>query len=344
MDKESLPPELRDLADDEAMQEDYRTLWTLLQQSQADDASEFDVDTAWSDLAGSLDLDASPEATARSESRGREARSPSRSRSVRREGHDRSWKRAATAAAALVVLAVGALAWWSQPVTVATSPGEQTAVTLPDGSTVELNGGSLVTYARGFSSLPGLDRDVRQVQVEGEAYFEVTSSERPFRVQTPNATVSVLGTAFTVRSRARASGVETDVVLTKGRVRLDGASEASGVVLDRPGSRSRVRGDEGDPSEPTVIDLKYATAWRTGGFAARNARLPAILTDLEQQFGTTLRLGEDVAPGEPLTLHYGRSVALEDVLHDLCIIRDLSYSKTSDGYVIRRSSTFGMKG
>lgn len=360
MDKESLPPDLRALADDEAKKQDYRMLWSLLQRSPSEepataDADAFDVDDAWTDLSRALDLDASSPSRNDRAPRAAHRRTRSEDAASRQSGVRRGvW--ASAAAAAVTVVALGMLAlWWMQPVSVATAPGEQAAVTLPDGSTVELNGASRLQYDRGFDRLPLVQADARTVTLRGEGFFQVRSGNRPFRVQTENAMVEVLGTAFNVRAGASAERPSTEVTLEEGRVRVsrhspasssaspsaDGAGErdggkTDGVLLDAPGLLSRVEGAE-RPTAPAKLDLKYMAAWRTGGFAAQNAPLTDILRDLERQFGADLRLAEGVNPDDTLTLHYARSVQLDDVLRDICVIQGLSYRKTQGGYLIEPS-------
>ncbi|NBC87460.1 MAG: iron dicitrate transport regulator FecR [Bacteroidetes bacterium] len=345
MDKKSLPPDLRDLADDEAKKEDYRTLWSLLHHPASEEgSSSFDVDDAWNELSDTLDLDATSPHGDRSP-RPSKARSARASTGIRRG----VWASAVTSVLAVVVVAA-LFIWWSRPVTVSTKAGVQEQVTLPDGSVVALNGASTLTYDRGFDRLPFLDADTRSVELRGEAYFEVEHGTAPFRVESENAVVQVLGTAFTVRALRSGDTPSTDVVLETGRVRLhlrpgqkttdsaasDSPDPARSVVLDTPGMRSRVVGTS-SPESPREIDLKYMAAWRTGGFAAQNESLNRILGDLERQFGTNLRLSDDVDRSGTLTLHYARSVALEDVLRDICVIQGLSYRKTQEGYLLEPS-------
>jgi len=367
MDKESLPPDLRALADDEAKKEDYRTLWSLLHDPASEDrTSAFDVDDAWSELSDTLALNASA-------SRRDRAPRPAPNRTTRQTTGVRRGVWAGVATSVLAVLVAGVLlAWWARPVTVTTSPGQQATTTLPDGSTVALNGASTLTYHRGFDRWPFVDARTRSVELRGEAYFQVEPRDRPFRVESENAVVQVLGTAFTVRALRTGDTPSTDVVLETGRVRLetrpgetrlgetqsretglqetgpeesgarpepaaDAMPDASAsVVLDAPGMRSRIVG-AGRPVRPGTIDLKYMAAWRTGGFAAQKASLSRILHDLERQFGANLRLADDVERSGTLTLHYARAVDLEDVLRDICVIRGLSYRKTQEGYLLEPS-------
>ena len=341
MNEDDLPPDLGALAESEDARQDYAALWRLLHRAdEATDAS-FSVDAAWEDLSDDLDFPASsPDATAAPE-RPRVRTAADRPARPSAQKHTApSWTRRLALAAILVLgVAVMATAWWSRPVSVQTAAGEQTTVTLPDGSTVQLNGATTIAYARGFSSLPWIGAPQRRVTLRGEAFFSVTPRPRTFRIETPNAVVDVLGTTFSVRSRTHGQTPTTEVVLTSGRVRLSASrADAAGttgrpsVVLADAGQQSRVEGRDASPSPPRAYDLKYATAWRNGGFAVRSAPLPSVLRELELQFGTTIRLSVPVAQTDTMTLHYARDVRLEDVLRDIAVVQGLSYRKMNRGY------------
>ncbi len=95
-------------------------------------------------------------------------------------------------------------------------------------------------------------------------------------------------------------------------------------------------GRNAPPSAPTLTDLKYVQAWRTGGFGLAEASLPAILRELEHRFGVSLRLKVPAAETDTMTLHYARDARLEDVLRDVCIVQGLTYRETSQGYELVR--------
>ena len=79
-----------------------------------------------------------------------------------------------------------------------TNPGMITSTILPDGTHVILNSNSTIVYPSHF------DEKSRNVQLNGEAYFEVTKNSRqPFMVRTPQkAVVKVYGTQFNVEAYA----------------------------------------------------------------------------------------------------------------------------------------------
>lgn len=343
MDTDPLPFDPEGDSADEEDRQDFARIWPLLQPTDAERGQSYDVDEEWEALADRLDLDAegasdSADAVSR-RTEDRAARSGSAAPGNRLQG----WVRGMAAAVLLVGL-LGAGLWWGGSASVQTAPGERTVVTLPDGSTAELNGATTLTYPRGFNTLPWIGASARTVHLEGEAFFSVTDQDRPFHVETANARVEVLGTKFDVRARAADGRPDTRVVVTEGRVRLSTASPQSrdaeaSVVLDDGGQSSRIVGGDGVPTAPHRLDRKYVGAWRQGGFAMVEAPVSTILRELEYRFGTTVQLKVPAAETDTMTLHYARDAQLEEVLHDICLIQNLSYRETSQGYALVRADS-----
>lgn len=95
---------------------------------------------------------------------------------------------------------------------VKTSTGLISELTLPDGTHVWLNSESTLEYPMNFSK-------VREVKLQGEAFFDVTKDQnRPFVVNTGKINVEVLGTSFDVVSYSEDS--QTEVALKSGKVKL----------------------------------------------------------------------------------------------------------------------------
>lgn len=332
-----LPFDLDDDADDEDRRAFVR-LWTFLQRTETEREQSYDVDAEWEALSDRLDLDAEPEAGS---SERRAADRPAQPKQPTQKERLQGWTRG-VALTVLLLGFIGAGLWWGGTASVQTAAGERTTVTLPDGSTAELNGATTLTYPRGFTSLPLIGAAAREVHLDGEAFFSVTERDRAFRVETANARAEVLGTAFNVRARRDQDTPHTQVVVQEGRVRLGTAGtsgSSASVVLDEGGQTSRVVGSGGTPTAPRRVDRKYVEAWRKGGFAMAGAALPTILQELEHQFGTPVELNAPTAATDTMTLHYARDAQLEDVLHDICLIQDLSYRETSQGYELVQSDS-----
>ncbi len=93
-------------------------------------------------------------------------------------------------------------------------PGNRTSVVLPDSTKVWITNGTTLCYPDKF------DSEVREVVLEGEAYFEVThDEEQPFYVILGEHRVRVFGTKFAVVAYPDDSVIRTDLI--SGAVTLD---------------------------------------------------------------------------------------------------------------------------
>ena len=216
-------------------------------------------------------------------------------------------------------------------------PGTTVTRTLPDGSTVELHGDTHVTYPHTFSGVSFLEAERRIVQLEGEAYFEVESGERPFIVQTPSMRVEVTGTAFSVRSRPGEAD-DAHVALAEGRLRVTDRMETGTEIL-RPGQAATLA-PNGAPTVVRDTSIERIMAWRHGGFAATARPLPALVQALERRFGRPIRLASSIdaeTRSAPLTLYYSQDTERETVLHDVSMARGLTYRSTAQGYILAQA-------
>jgi transmembrane sensor len=125
------------------------------------------------------------------------------------------------AAMLFLVSSIGLALWlYNKDRTVTTSYGEVRTVTLPDQSTVVLNGNSTIKYAAHWEKGP------REVWINGEGFFKVRhinrdtlhikTSER-FIVHCSDVNIEVLGTTFNVKNRHN----KTNVGLVNGKIRVD---------------------------------------------------------------------------------------------------------------------------
>jgi len=332
-----LPPDLEARLREEPdnVRDDLHSVWSLLGVAEEAASEGGAPEAAWTALVRRHpELDETPGDGSPGASEDRSASRRSQ-RSAHRP-HRRQWRLAA-GLALTVLLLLGGLWLWQQPVTVTAPPGQQHTATLPDGSTVDLNSGTTIAYPRGFQAWPFVDAERRTVRLDGEAFFEVADGSRAFRVHTATAQVTVAGTQFNVRARSGPpSASETEVTLVEGRVRVAAPEQSEqDVVLSKPGQLSRVSSSMEVPSSPQSTSVQHVLAWRDDGFAARAQPLIDVLRDLERRYDATLRVDESVEESrEPISLYYPGSTDLETILHDLCTARDLKYRPTSRGFEI----------
>jgi transmembrane sensor len=203
----------------------------------------------------------------------------------------RRWALAASAAAALVLV----LGWLYfdrlQPgTTFTTAIGEHATISLPDGSTLELNSNSLarVDYSP----------RTRMIRLErGEGFFEVAHDPlRPFWVVGGGSWVRATGTAFNVYVRT----TDVRVTVSEGTVKVgplvtlidpvpsDAAMATAPVGVLTAGQQADLRGTATATRQLSPAELARSVAWREGTVYFENQPLSEVVDELDRY--TTLRL------------------------------------------------------
>ena len=160
--------------------------------------------------------------------------------------------------------------------TIATSRGMDFGLTLPDGTEVWLNAESRITFANDFAS------GAREVEVEGEAYFDVTKDEdRPFVVKTKYFTTKVLGTSFDVKAYREETA---HVVLVSGKVEVTAADSDTKTMA--PGEMVTL-GEGGEMQKSTVDTYSYIQ-WKDGFFYFDRTPLGDIMRELGRWYNINI--------------------------------------------------------
>jgi ferric-dicitrate binding protein FerR (iron transport regulator) len=237
------------------------------------------------------------------------------------------------AAAFCLVVAIATATFFrlSQPIEKSAPHGSIATISLPDGSTVELNSGSTVRYPRRF----GLSREV---VLNGEAFFNVIRDERPFEVNTYDASVRVLGTRFNVRSWRHALEVGTTVALESGSVVLVPVQKPAAAVTLSPGQSWRVGSSGPDMLSEELVSVADATAWRDGDLVYRDTPIAVVIADVERRYGVRVLVNPPGAANERFSLALRQPKSAADVLSDIAAAVGMSYRERSDGFELFREN------
>lgn len=228
-------------------------------------------------------------------------------------------------AAAVVIIAFGASILFL-PQTVNAPHGDMVSVTLPDGSTVELNSGSELQYNRLFAYWN------RDVSLDGEAYFSVQDGEMPFTVDANGSEVTVTGTKFNVRSWSDDPGAETEVTVSEGAVEFYPEGQSQKAVKIFPGQLSRWALDMEKPTNPEPVSIDRMLAWREHNLMFNNKSLLVIFRELERRFDVEIDMQATGAAHETLTTYYAKPKNVKSILEDICRVKGLRFSETANGY------------
>lgn len=156
-------------------------------------------------------------------------------------------------------------------------------ITLPDGSKVSLNSGSIIEIAQGFNE------SNREVYLEGEAFFEVErDTARPFVVKTEsNLEVKVLGTSFNVKSYKSDKTIETTLV--SGKVELIQSNKKRPVIALSPNQKATFNKAE-DKINIEQVSTANITSWKDGVLIFDNEPVENVLNSLERWYKVRIRI------------------------------------------------------
>lgn len=160
-----------------------------------------------------------------------------------------------------------------------TPKGGQYQINLPDGTKVWLNAGSSLKYPTAFANTG------REVQLTGEAYFEVAKKTAqgqriPFNVKTESQLVEVLGTHFNINNYDNEDNTKTTLV--EGSVRVTPAGGAGNLAkVLKPGEQSVLKGIS---VKVNAVDTEEALAWKEGLFMFDDEDLESIMRKVSRWY------------------------------------------------------------
>ncbi|UNK40956.1 FecR family protein (plasmid) [Shinella sp. H4-D48] len=153
------------------------------------------------------------------------------------------------------------------------SVDDMPALTLEDGSVVQLNASSAIAV-----DFDGKRRTVRLLR--GQAFFQVAPAPgRPFTVEAGDTRVTALGTAFDVRYGAH----DTGVTVTEHTVLVEPGGAGSASMRVSEGEQATYDRASGTMNMRPVDDLT-ALAWQRGQLAVENAPLSYVIEEISRHF------------------------------------------------------------
>jgi ferric-dicitrate binding protein FerR (iron transport regulator) len=242
----------------------------------------------------------------------------------------RSWRAWTVGATFMALLVAASVYYVASPTRVTAPAGETRLVSLADGSEVTLNSGTTLRYPRWWNLEFLRSQLGRSVQLDGEAFFTVAETGTPFRVETKNAEVRVLGTQFDVRARQADGRLETRVVVAEGHVAL----KAAGKTTRLDSAQTATVQAAGPPSSVQTARLDRVLAWRRGGLSFTGASVRTVSAELSRRFDVPINVRPEVK-GRPVTLHVDNPKRPTALLRDVCRAAGCRVDSTADGLVVR---------
>ena len=203
--------------------------------------------------------------------------------------------------------------------TISTPAGQRAQATLPDGSKVWLNASTRLVYKNSLWSFH------REVDLNGEAYFEVAKNKRsPFIVSSKQIKTRVLGTKFNVRARAEEHRVVT--TLLQGSVRMESPRMPEGQVL-WPGQSLDI---DTRTYQTELLEYQHpddVLTWMSGHLRFNNHSLAYITSLMEKLYDVKFVFEDPSLPSEQFTGDFSTDSTPDAILEVLSLTHHFNFHR-----------------
>ena len=188
--------------------------------------------------------------------------------------------------------------------------GKMYKLSLMDGTKVLLNSGSSLRFPSRFVSS-------RNVELKGQAFFEVAKDGRTFNVITSKGKITVLGTSFSVYDYANR---QYCVTLTTGRIRFRNdktdatITAGQSIICDKSGNTTI-----------TTVKSQEATAWMDGLIEFDNTTLGDIMDDISRMYDVRVHFASKRMRDMRFTGECSRFHSVDEILSVLSMTDDFAF-------------------
>lgn len=197
--------------------------------------------------------------------------------------------------------------------------------TLPDGSIAYLNANSTISFPGEFSP------NEREVELKGEAFFEVKKNGKTFVVKTGKANVKVVGTSFNVK--AYPDQQEISVIVKTGKVEFFETGKKDNAVLLAAGEKAVLQKETNEIKksiEPLMNDL----FWKSKTLTYQKTRLGDIVSQLNEFYGANITLSNQKLADCQLTTSF-HDEQLEHILEVIALTFNLEIVHNDDKIILK---------
>ncbi|MEX0720799.1 MAG: FecR domain-containing protein [Balneolaceae bacterium] len=175
---------------------------------------------------------------------------------------------------------------------ISTERGQRAGIQLRDGSKVNLSVDSKIRHS--------FNENLREVYIEGEAYFDVfRDPSRPFIIQSNHARVEVLGTDFSVKAYPDENYVQVAVVSGSVSVESMVSAERSNAVIE--GGEIAILNIETGELTTEKTDTQKYTSWLQGKLVFEDVPITEVGRELERWFDINFVIENEELKSKRLT-------------------------------------------
>ncbi|WP_162426102.1 FecR family protein [Pontibacter pudoricolor] len=203
--------------------------------------------------------------------------------------------------------------------------GGEYQVELPDGTRVWLNSASSLKYPIRFVG------SQRVVELQGEAYFEVTKDTKQFVVITGDVQVKVLGTKFNLSAYEDDATVATTLV--EGKVSMSGTGASKDAILIP--NKQAVYHRQSKALNIRSVNVEEFIAWKDGRFHFQKQELGSILTRLSRWYGINVVYADQSLKTKVFTGMAEKDKPVEHILQLISKTADINYTIENNKVILK---------
>jgi transmembrane sensor len=236
------------------------------------------------------------------------------------------------AAIIVIGLLINALVNYFNPKPILISKETQLAsidIKLSDDSDIKLNKNSKISYPHKFIGKQ------RHVQLEGEAFFEVTpDKEKPFIIETPFSFIKVVGTSFNVQAYDTSDVIEVTVIT--GIVELSGKNKEDEKIIIKKGEKGIIEKSTGKPVKLEIIEQNQLF-WATRTLIFKDTELYIASAAIADAYDVEIEILSTKIKNCKLDAVFS-DATIDEIMEVLRITFDLKIEKTNNHYKLDGSN------
>jgi ferric-dicitrate binding protein FerR (iron transport regulator) len=222
------------------------------------------------------------------------------------------WRKA-LAIAASVILILSVLYYFNRPSdiewNVTLAENSNTKIQLTDSSVITLRKGSRLSVPENYG------KQIREVRLEGEAYFEIKhDTEKPFSITTSKSIIKDIGTSFLVQS----TGSLEQVTVLEGVVSFAGKKKNKTPLVLKAGESAVLKNENIQKEKADTINL---LSWRSNILVFHNTPLSQVVKDLKNYYLINVAL-PDSMDSVQITAEF-KNESLAQVIKELRLLTSL---------------------
>lgn len=210
--------------------------------------------------------------------------------------------------------------------TICVPKGKKITLELSDGTEITINSDTEVKYPTKFEH-----GKPRELQLKGEAYFNVKKSVSPFIVNVNGNCITVYGTKFNVRAYDMA---KTETVLIEGSVGVSIKDSKNSEILLKPNEKCLVNSGDSSFNITSVNPDKYV-AWVSGYFKCERDQLGDFIEEISRWYGVEFVFENNAYKSISISAVYNRELALEEIISTIEKLLNIKFEKNERGYIIK---------